>query len=61
MVVCREGVGCDVGFFWRQDNPVIDEILNLMAQSKAQVGVVTVLLMERTILGWIVGCGESFR
>ena len=60
LVMCGERVCSNVGFLGGQNHPVIDEILNLMTQSEAQIGVMTVLLVKCTIFGWVVGSGESF-
>ena len=49
LVVWWEGICCDVGFFGRRDHLLVNKILDLMSQSKATVGVMTMLLVIRAV------------
>ena len=60
MVMWWEWVGGDIWFVGRCNHLVVNEILNLITQSKALVGVVTVLLVNGTIFGQVMGWWEVF-
>ena len=44
----------DVGFFGRCCHFIVNEILNLMTQSKALISIMTMLLVKSTVFGRVV-------
>ena len=60
LVMCGEGICSNIGLLGRQNHPIVDEILDLMTQPEAQIGVVTVLLVKGAIFGRVMGRREFF-
>ena len=58
LVIWWEWVGGDIRLLWRHDHLIVNEILNLMTQSKALAGVMTMLLVKGAVLSWVMGSRE---
>ena len=57
LVMWWKGVCSDIWLLRRRYHFIVfivDEILNLMTQSEAQISIMPMLLIEGTILGWVV-------